>query len=128
MARREKELMRRLRALDVGFYSPLVAKRMRSPGGRTRESFNAVERLCYTGVRGMGALEFAPATGPRRRPASTIDIDALVKLASELLPPRNYLHTSFPDRTHGGPLPDLPAAPPHGRRDPSGRRGVRAGG
>src|SRR6266850_5242271 len=29
--------------------------------GRRPESFNAVERLCYTGVRGMGALEFAPA-------------------------------------------------------------------
>jgi len=24
--------------------------------GRTPESFNAVERLCYTGARGMGAL------------------------------------------------------------------------
>jgi serine/threonine-protein kinase HipA len=31
--------------------------------GRTPESFNPVERLCYTGTRGMGALEFAPATG-----------------------------------------------------------------
>lgn len=38
MARREKELMRRLRAMDVGFYAPLVAKRTRSPGGRTRLS------------------------------------------------------------------------------------------
>jgi len=29
--------------------------------GRGPESFNAVERLCYIGVRGMGALEYAPA-------------------------------------------------------------------
>ena len=29
--------------------------------GRTPESFDPVERLCYTGVRGMGALEFKPA-------------------------------------------------------------------
>src|SRR5574344_1228063 len=28
--------------------------------GRSPESFNAVERLCYTGTRGMGALEFRP--------------------------------------------------------------------
>ena len=28
--------------------------------GRTPESFDAVERLCYIGRRGMGALEFAP--------------------------------------------------------------------
>jgi len=27
--------------------------------GRTPESFQAVERLCYTGARGMGALEIA---------------------------------------------------------------------
>jgi transcription antitermination factor NusG len=39
VARREKELMRRLRALDVAFYAPLVARRTRSPGGRVRESF-----------------------------------------------------------------------------------------
>ena len=32
--------------------------------GRTPGSFNAVERLCYTGKRGMGALEFSPAQGP----------------------------------------------------------------
>ena len=35
--------------------------------GRTPESFNAVERLCYTGTRGMGALEFAPVLGPETR-------------------------------------------------------------
>jgi serine/threonine-protein kinase HipA len=37
--------------------------------GRSPESFNAVERLCYTGTRGMGALEFAPVLGPRARTA-----------------------------------------------------------
>lgn len=39
LARREKELMRRLRALNINFYAPVVSKRTRSPGGRTRESF-----------------------------------------------------------------------------------------
>src|SRR5213595_921616 len=53
--------------------------------GRTPESFNAVERLCYTGARGMGALEFVPALGPKPQPAKKIQIDALVKLASEIL-------------------------------------------
>ena len=32
--------------------------------GRTPDTFNPVERLCYTGSRGMGALEYAPAQGP----------------------------------------------------------------
>lgn len=39
MARREKELMRRLRAMEIAFYAPLVSKRTRSPGGRVRESY-----------------------------------------------------------------------------------------
>lgn len=37
-ARQEKQLMRRLRALDVPFYSPLLKKRFRSPSGRVRTS------------------------------------------------------------------------------------------
>jgi transcription antitermination factor NusG len=39
LARREKELMRRLRSLEVPYYAPLVHKRTRSPGGRVRESY-----------------------------------------------------------------------------------------
>ncbi len=34
--------------------------------GRTPESFDVVERLCYVGSRGMGALQVRPALGPRR--------------------------------------------------------------
>jgi serine/threonine-protein kinase HipA len=63
--------------------------------GRTSESFNAVERLCYTGARGMGALEFAPAIGPKPQQAKKIEIDALVKLASEVLSHRKNLKTTF---------------------------------
>jgi serine/threonine-protein kinase HipA len=53
--------------------------------GRPAESFGAIERLCYTGTRGMGALEFSPGLGPRPRKASKIEIDALVRLASKVL-------------------------------------------
>ena len=53
--------------------------------GRAAGSFNAVERLCYTGTRGMGALEFAPITGPRARTTSRIYVDKLVDLASDIL-------------------------------------------
>ena len=65
--------------------------------GRTPASFNAVERLCYTGARGMGALEFLPAAGPEARTADTIQIDALVKLASGVLSHRGTLAASFAD-------------------------------
>lgn len=63
--------------------------------GRTPESFNAVERLCYTGSRGMGALEFAPALGPKARKASKIEVDALVRLAGEVLTHRGNLLGHF---------------------------------
>ena len=63
--------------------------------GRTPESFGAVERLCYTGTRGMGALEFAPGVGPKPRKATKVEIDALVRLASEVLTNRRELKTNF---------------------------------
>ena len=63
--------------------------------GRTSASFNAVERLCYTGARGMGALEFAPAAGPSPKAAGKIEIAALVTLASEILSQRGALAGSL---------------------------------
>jgi serine/threonine-protein kinase HipA len=63
--------------------------------GRQPGSFNAVERLCYTGERGMGALEFAPAIGPRARQTTHIEVGQLVELASEILTHRNNLRASF---------------------------------
>ena len=65
--------------------------------GRTPESFNAVERLCYIGARGMGALDFAPAQGPDARGDRRVEVDALVELASEVLRHRNDLQASFAD-------------------------------
>lgn len=75
--------------------------------GRTPESFNAVERLCYTGLRGMGALEFAPALGPRQRTAGKVDIDALVRLASEVLTHRHDLQPSFADSRKADALREI---------------------
>ena len=63
--------------------------------GRQPDSFNAVERLCYTGERGMGALEFAPAIGPRAKQTTPIEVSQLVELASEVLTNRNNLQASF---------------------------------
>jgi len=39
MSRREKDLMRKLAALNVAFYGPVIPKRYRSPNGRLRTSF-----------------------------------------------------------------------------------------
>ena len=53
--------------------------------GRAPASFNAVERLCYTGKRGMGALEFQPALGPGYDKNEQIRVNELVQLASDIL-------------------------------------------
>ncbi len=63
--------------------------------GRSPESFNAVERLCYIGKRGMGALEFEPALGPKAGKANRIRVEQLVALASEILTRRKNLKVSF---------------------------------
>ncbi|MBT4496754.1 MAG: type II toxin-antitoxin system HipA family toxin [Gemmatimonadetes bacterium] len=75
--------------------------------GRPPESFNAVERLCYTGDRGMGALEFVPATGPGARQTDRIQIDQLVELASEILTNRHNLNVSFGDNRSEDALKDI---------------------
>ncbi len=63
--------------------------------GRSPDSFNAVERLRYIGKRGMGALEFAPARGPRPTASHVVDVEALVELAAEVLAEREDLATSL---------------------------------
>lgn len=62
--------------------------------GRSPESFNPVERLCYTGSRGMGALEYVPARGPSATESERIEIDKLVQLASQVLRSREKIHVS----------------------------------
>ncbi|MFN9368839.1 MAG: transcription termination/antitermination NusG family protein [Planctomycetia bacterium] len=39
LSRREKDLMRRLEAAGIPFYGPLIHRRLRAAGGRTRSSF-----------------------------------------------------------------------------------------
>jgi len=75
--------------------------------GRTPQSFNAVERLCYTGSRGMGALEFAPTTGPKSKSASRIQVENLVDLASEILSNRKDLSVSLADKDKESALRDI---------------------
>jgi len=65
--------------------------------GRTPDSANAVERLCFTGRRGMGALEFAPEHGPAPTKSHLIDVQALATLAAEILSERSDLTASLHD-------------------------------
>lgn len=58
---------------------------------RAPESFNPVERLCYTGRRGMGAMEFKPVIGEHPRKSGTVVVANLVRLANLVLAERESL-------------------------------------
>lgn len=59
--------------------------------GRTADSFNPVERLCYIGTRGMGALEFHPTILKAANRSRRLQIEDLVDLANQVLNSREEL-------------------------------------
>lgn len=63
--------------------------------GRTPESMHSVERLCYIGKRGMGALEYQPATPATGAAATAIEVDELVKLAKAAIEVKKGLATNI---------------------------------
>jgi serine/threonine-protein kinase HipA len=66
--------------------------------GRAAAEFDPVERLCTTGARGMGALEYRPRRGPHARTSTPLDVGELVELASAVLAHREGLRADL-----GGP-------------------------
>lgn len=77
--------------------------------GRDRRSFSPVERLCYIGRRGMGALEFRPAIRKTTRGSVPVDIAALTELAQHVLDLREGLkvHVRAGDEDYGKALDDI---------------------
>lgn len=54
--------------------------------GRAPDTYDVVERLCYIGRRGMGALEFEPAVAQASAdPAADLQLAELVRLANDVL-------------------------------------------
>jgi serine/threonine-protein kinase HipA len=68
--------------------------------GKAIDAITPLERLQYTGKRGMGALEYTPATKLKSLNASAkIEIESLVSVAQELLDSRNHFAVSL---SHSG--------------------------
>ena len=63
--------------------------------GRNAASFHPVERLCYVGSRGMGALEFEPATTGPPTSKHAVEVEKLVDLANQILEKRSQLSGVF---------------------------------
>lgn len=65
--------------------------------GRPENSFDPVEKLCYIGKRGMGALEFKPALS-RVRKSQKLNVNAVSQLATEIMQKRESFKVSLDDK------------------------------
>ena len=74
--------------------------------GKKQEDFNPVDRLCYVGRRGVGALEFEPAL---RRPtiAKRLEVDRLVQLAGRVLNEHAQLAGQLDGKNDADSLEDI---------------------
>ncbi|MGD8934152.1 MAG: type II toxin-antitoxin system HipA family toxin [Gammaproteobacteria bacterium] len=63
--------------------------------GRDSAGFSPVERLCYTGRRAMGALEFSPSIIDKYDQSVPVEVSELVGLAQEIMSERKALEVSI---------------------------------
>lgn len=56
---------------------------------------NPIERLCYQGKRGMGALEFVPAYADYLENSEKLEIDSLIEVANQVLQNKEAFHTNL---------------------------------
>ena len=63
--------------------------------GRSVEEFTSLERLCYIGSRGMGALEFRPVISNHKEKSLPLEIGELVSLANKALGAKGELATEL---------------------------------
>lgn len=72
-------------------FGNIVISRYLESQGRSADSLSVIEKLCYTGKRGMGALEYEPSQEITTI-NEAVDLDALTKLASEILSEKEQIH------------------------------------
>jgi serine/threonine-protein kinase HipA len=75
--------------------------------GRDNADFSPVERLCYTGNRSMGALEFLPAVSRDLDRAVPIEINELAMLAQEITEQRFSLDTHIGGKVNNDAIIDI---------------------
>ncbi|MBN3583566.1 type II toxin-antitoxin system HipA family toxin [Algoriphagus aestuarii] len=63
--------------------------------GRSVDSLNPVEQLCFIGKRGVGALEIRPSFRQEAAQASELEIDSLVNIAGKILNSREDFQSNL---------------------------------
>lgn len=62
--------------------------------GRPENSMNPIEKLCFIGSRGMGAIEFEPSTNSKQN-AFDVEMEGLVNVAADMLNKREKFTTNI---------------------------------
>jgi serine/threonine-protein kinase HipA len=83
-------------------YGNLLINKWLAQNGRAPESMTPVEKLCFIGSRGMGALEFEPSQLKASKNTFSIEIKSLVEIAHKMLSIREGFETKLkPDEQQG---------------------------
>jgi transcriptional antiterminator RfaH len=116
LSRREKDFMRRLRAMEIAHYCPIIAKRNRSPAGRMRTSFvplfggyvfvYGTEEDRYRAMTTNCVSRWMPVPDGRQL---TDDLRQIQRLITDGAPltPESRLEPGEPVRIKKGPFADL---------------------
>lgn len=65
--------------------------------GRAPSEFSPIERLCYIGRRGMGALEFRPAVDGKLEKSEKLDLPDLVEITQSIMDSRGEFRAEIGD-------------------------------
>ncbi len=93
LPRREKELMRRLRVMEIPFYAPVIESRKRSPQGRIRKSFIPLF-ASYVFVQGDGEARRQALTS--NCISRTIEVHETQRLVADLRQIRRLIQAAVP--------------------------------
>lgn len=63
--------------------------------GRSPDDFSIIERLCYTGSRAMGALEFKPSVNKHLGQPVSVEISEIITLIQDVMNHRNSLDVTL---------------------------------
>ena len=76
-------------------YGNLLIDSWLAEQGRPSNTMNPVEKLCFIGTRGMGALEFQPSKFKKATNTFSVEINSLVELSKKILNQRDNFQTNL---------------------------------
>lgn len=76
-------------------YGNLLIDKWLAQNGRAQNSMNPVEKLCFIGNRGMGALEFEPSQIKSGKNTFSIEVKSLVEIAQKMLSAREHFEINL---------------------------------